>query len=104
MASIQVGTRRPFVVGVIPVGRAAQPQIRVVDCGLQLNLRPVVRPGNKLWLECAVKQSRIEDVFTRTVKAAGFDEPVTLQVPKVQEVKFESTVELEFGKTVAIGA
>ncbi len=102
-ASISVGSRRPFVVGVKSVEGAAQPQVRVIDCGLQLRIRPTAQSGKNLTLECDIKRSDIEDVRTTTVRAAGFEQPVTLQVPRVQEVRFESTIESAFGKTVVIG-
>ena len=105
-ATVADAVQRPFVVAVTTVGdevRAAQPHIRVVECGRIVRLRPLLRKTNKVWLDYDVKVSRIGDVFTTTVQAAGLDEPVSIQVPEVHTARIESAVEFELGKTVVIG-
>lgn len=105
-ATIADTVQRPFVVGVTTVGgkeMGVQPQIRVVESGNVVRVRPLLRGTNRLWLDYDVKVSHIEDVDETTVQAAGWDEPVTLQVPKVFTARVESAVEFELDKTVIIG-
>jgi hypothetical protein len=100
-------TQRPFVVGLKKVegenAIALQPQIHVVESGRTVGIRPLLRDSNKVWLDYDIRNSDIADVQIRTVTAAGFDEPLTLQVPTVHTARIESAVEFELGKTVIIG-
>ena len=97
---------RPFVAGVSrsDAGEGApEQQIRVVEGGRIVRIRPLLRQEDKLWLDYDVKVTEVQEVSLTTVQAAGLDEPITLQVPKVVTARIESAVELELGQTVIIG-
>ncbi len=105
-ATVQDSSQRPFVVGLKTTGdnpKAFEPQIRVVECGNSLRIRPLLRNNGDLWLDYDVKVSHVESVSEKTVQVARLREPVTLQVPKVFTARIESAVEFAAGKTVLLG-
>ncbi|MCA9123499.1 MAG: hypothetical protein H6822_32885 [Planctomycetaceae bacterium] len=105
-ATIADATRHPFVVGLKPSrenANSVEPQILVVECGNIVQIRPLLRSDNNLWIDYDVKVSRLDDVSQRVVQVAGQDNPLTLQVPKVVTARIESAVEFEPGKTVVLG-
>jgi beta-lactamase regulating signal transducer with metallopeptidase domain len=97
-ATIADSSLRPFVVGI----QAHQPQIRVITEGTTVRLRPLLR-DDRLWFDYEVNLSRIKEVHTKTLNVANYDEPLTLQVPKVQTTRVESSAEFALGKTLVIG-
>ena len=105
-ATVADSVQRPFVVGMKQIGgdkQGFEPQIRVVESGTVLRVRPLLRDGDKLWLDYEMQVTRLEEVSERTVHVAGRDEPVTLQVPTVFAAQIESAIAFDLGKTVIIG-
>lgn len=105
-ATIQDTSQRPFVVGLKTVGdnkKSVEPQIRVVECGNILRIRPLLRNDDNLWLDYDVKVSHVESVSEKTVQVARQRKPVTLQMPRVFTARIESAVEFTVGKTVLLG-
>jgi hypothetical protein len=110
-AMIQVGSQRPFVIGL----NGEEPQIRVINEGVTLRLKPELRRGGnevsnaalvddqQVRVDFDLEHSRILNVTTTTVNVAGREKPVTLQVPQWQTARVESTVEVALDKTLIVG-
>ncbi|MEQ8789666.1 MAG: M56 family metallopeptidase [Pirellulaceae bacterium] len=95
--------QRPFVVGVKRnEDGAIDPNVRIVNEGLIVRLHPQLEGDAKLRLSCGVTFSDIRDVGTTTIPGGG-EKSITLQVPEVATIKIDSLVQLENGKTLAIG-
>jgi beta-lactamase regulating signal transducer with metallopeptidase domain len=117
-AMVHSGGQRPFVVGL----KDEEPQVQVITEGITLQVTPeliAAKPAEQGSREVAavvhlaeipqakvtfnVSHSVILDVATRTIKVAGRDKLVTLQVPRVQSSRVESTVVAPLDQTLVIG-
>jgi len=98
-ALISCCSQRPFVVG----SKGGEPQIRIVDEGFTMQLRPIRRADAPIWLDCILTLSSIRDVETTTIPAGKGQTVTTLQVPVVAKTELNMSVEALSGKTVVIG-
>ncbi|MBC8876935.1 MAG: hypothetical protein H8E44_46495 [Planctomycetes bacterium] len=98
-AVISSCSQRPFVVGI----KGGEPQIRIVDEGFTMQLRPIRRADAPIWLDCILTLSNIRDVETTTIPGGKGQAATTLQVPVVAKTQLNMSVEALSGKTVVIG-
>ena len=80
-----------------------QPQIRVVKEGTSFHVRPLLREDGALWLNYDLTVSQLEGVQETTLRVAGLKQPLTLQIPKVETTRVESSIGIELGHTLVIG-
>ncbi len=92
-------SQRPFVVGL----KDGAPQIRIVDEGLSMQLRPIRRGNATVWLDYALTLASIRDVETTTIPGSKSGTGTTLQVPVVAKTQLETSVEVPSGKTLVLG-
>jgi len=92
-------SQRPFVVGIDD----GAPQIRIVDEGFTMQLRPIRRKDASIWLDYVLTLASIHDVETTTIPSANGQTGTTLQVPVVAKTQLEASVEVSSGKTLVIG-
>jgi beta-lactamase regulating signal transducer with metallopeptidase domain len=102
-ACVSDTSKRPFVVGVIPVGsEAKQPQVRVFSEGTMLQLRPIADQSGTIHLDFAFTFSKVEDVdtvcFNRTPTSG-----TTIQIPKMATVRVEGGAKLMSGQWLLLG-
>ncbi len=105
-AAVADTRQSPFVValgsadsplrGARPRGEAIDPQIRVVEDGSRLLVRPVLH-DRTVRLDYKLILSRIREVKERSVPGGN------VQVPIVARTRVESSVELPEGKTLLLG-
>jgi beta-lactamase regulating signal transducer with metallopeptidase domain len=92
-------SQRPFVVGI----KDGEPQIRIVDEGFKMRLRPIRRAGKPVWLDYHLALSNIRDVETTIIPAREGLAATTLQVPVVAKTQLEASSEVASGRTLVIG-
>jgi Flp pilus assembly secretin CpaC len=81
----------PFVVG----RKDGQPQIRIVDDGTTLQLRPLVYGQDKLKLVFRAEFSSILSVETTNLSTVSNNgKPDTVQIPEVETLRVEGSVDL----------
>ncbi len=92
-------SQRPFVVGI----KGGEPQIRIVDEGFTMQLRPIRRADAPIWLDCTLTLSNIRDVETTTIPAGKGQTVTRLQIPVVAKTQLNMNVVAPSGKTLVIG-
>jgi len=93
-------SQTPFVVAVV----GGQPQIRIVNEGTIMQLRPLADAHDKLKLDFRVEFSKIRGVETANLSAVDERKPVvTIQIPEVATSRVEGSVELPWNKWLLLG-
>ncbi|MCH7814894.1 MAG: hypothetical protein IID40_12840, partial [Planctomycetes bacterium] len=93
-ASFLVGGEFPIPVAQSLTGGASSITIEFREFGVRLNFTPVVRGGQRIHLHIAPEVSELD--FSSAVTIAGFS------VPGLSQRRFETTVEVGNGQTIAI--
>jgi beta-lactamase regulating signal transducer with metallopeptidase domain len=106
-ATVMEAVQRPFVVGVQPVAGsnppAHEPQIRVVTEGTTLRMRPVLKDAGELHLDYELLLSSIRGVEEAEIPQGPGVKPLVVQVPVVASLRFNTSLDLPLGKTLAVG-
>ncbi len=97
-ASFASGNERPFLVGM----KDGKPQTRLVWDGTKMNVNPRLIGPERVRLAFRLTLSKIRGVETKTISNPASEEPVTLQIPKVETVEMTTSAELVLGQTLLL--
>jgi beta-lactamase regulating signal transducer with metallopeptidase domain len=95
-------SQSPFVVAV----KDGQPQIRIVNSGTILRLRPTTDGQKQVKLDFRVEFSKIRSVETVALSVSRENEPatpVTIQIPEVETARVEGGVDLPWNSWLLLG-
>ena len=109
-ATVMDATQRPFVVGVKAIATANpeapasfEPQIRVVDEGTTLRMRPVLQGQDRVRLDYEFTLASVRKVETAKIPQGAGKQPLTVQVPEVASTRFSSSLTLPLDQNLAVG-
>lgn len=102
-ALLHSGLQRPFVVGLQPSETGERkPEVKVVDEGLRLKLRPTrYADGVAIRLTGWFEISEVLDVVAVSTMTA--DGPVSLQIPRVNRCRINLASDVPMGETLLVG-
>lgn len=97
-ASVQSLTQRPFVVGFDDSGK---PKLRLVNDGIEIELRPVLREG-EVRLESVVRLSEVRSVSTAEYAGRNGEKIQKVQIPEVATTQIRANVNIPLEGTLLI--
>ena len=103
-ATICACTQRPFVVNLIPNDEGGiTPEIRVVEDGVTMRVRPIIRNDESVWLDSELSLSDIVSVDTFDWPSDKLGKDAKVQVPKVSVTQLDTAVKIPLGQSLVIG-